>query len=300
MLFRPLPRAFSSPVLALLVLACGCGAEPDPASPAEAPSPARSPAAAPAAPKPTPVRSASDLRAIFDRLATTGFERGSCRKGGIRVEGVLVARPDVEVERDALIEALVHWDDGDALDPMHAAIVAGVLWDARVALPKPAAAPLGRLLVAVHQDVPSFEPLRCRSLKPVQAEGPLWNARGDVLALLARVHDGDQPRDAPGPSDIDYPRTAARAAMEAAIADAPVLEPAARAAFGDPDALHAVLKASLADLCTERTWKTNWRMRAADTGRSNASLLPLGQLQTGACDLLAQGVDPDLVTPRQD
>ena len=258
----------------------------------------------PEPPAPEPVSSADEVRALFQTLAdrplARGFERGSCRSGVLRIDGVAVARAAVPAERDALIDALQTWQDEPGLPPIPAAIVAGVLWDGRVALPRSAAEPIGQLLSTLHTEALDFEPLRCRKLKAVQDEGPLWNARGDVLALLARVHDGDAPRDAPGPDQIDYERTAGRAALDGAIDRAPDLETAGKAAFGDGDAIHAIHKATIADLCTERTWKTTWMLRAIDTGRIRASLLPLGQLQTGACELLEQGVDPDIVTPRQD
>ncbi len=295
-----------------LLCACGSSGPPaaDPASDATEEQEPTPPSDEPAPPPVEPVQSAADLQAMFQRLAARplalGFERGACRKGVIRVDGDPVAHgsdPAHPQEQAALIEALVSWEgsgETPGLDPVHAAIVAGVLWDARVALPRRAADPLGRLLVRLHDDPPATEALRCRKLKAVQEDGPLWNARGDVLALLARVHDGDTPRPAPGPDGVDYPRTAGRQALDAAMADVPALDPVGPAAFGDPDAIHAVTKDALADLCTERTWKTTWMLRAIDTGKKQASLLPMGQLQTGACELLEQGADPDVVTPRQD
>ncbi|MEZ4323520.1 MAG: hypothetical protein R3F61_39010 [Myxococcota bacterium] len=263
----------------LLLLSLGCST-PSPAPDAAhgtAPSPTPSASARPApAPVPEipPITDAAGLRAVL----ALPLERGSCREGKIRVEGktVLDAR---EPDAFALLLELVGTEPLD-----EAAVAVGVLWDTRTPLPAERADALVQTLVALH-GAPASELglLDCRKLKAVQGDGIVWNARGDGLALLAAMED----------------RPTVERAVAAYGSAVPEARDASLAAIGDADALHELDKRSLKQLCDGRTWETSWLLRAIDIGRHNGSLLPLGQMQTGACEMLARGVDPEVVTPRQ-
>jgi len=248
----------------LLILAC----VPAPPAPPGAP--------APSAPREAPKRIA-DLSAL-GRAVEGPLERGSCRKGALRVDGFVVLDAQDPAQQDLLIRSLEE-------QPLEVAAVAvGMLWDIRATLPGSAAQPLARTLAALHKaDAHSLDALRCRTLKSVQPDGMLWTVRGDALGLLARVENPH----------------AARTALDLAIDEVPELSAAGRTALGDPGAFHEVSKQSIRELCDGRTWHTTWLMRSLDINRPGGSLLPLGQLQTGACAMLAKGVDPNVVTPRQ-
>lgn len=229
-------------------------------------------------PAPAPVADRVEKDADVIAILGGALERGACRDGKVRVEGHVVIDAADPTHRDLLIARL----GSESLAA--AAVAASLLWDARTPLDGSHADAIGHTLLALHQaSVDDVQVLHCRSLKAVQGDGILWNARGDALALLAAVDD----------------REAATRALQAVQAEVPLLDDPGKAAFGDADAIHRISKESLRQLCAGRTWETTWMMRTLDIGKKNGSLLPLGQLSTGACELLAEGVDPDVVTPRQ-
>lgn len=233
----------------MLVLLLACSSPPVPP-----PEPAVPPAAEPRA-VPAPIADVAAATALL----SGPLEAGACRKGAVRSDGVV----RLDAKNPAHVPLLLGALDGPT---EAAALAAGVLWDARGAIPAERAPRLVETLLALHR-LDAFPAGRCRTLTPVEAEGMLWNARADLLALLAR----------------DTPEPARTQARDTLVAQLPELADPLKAAFGDEDAVTRLANSTLAELCAGRTWTTTWTLRAMDTGRPGASMAPLTAFENHKC-----------------
>ena len=229
------------------------------------PSPELPPAPEPVPPAVSEAVEVHDAAELAEALAGE-LELGSCRRGAVRVEGHIVAEVSRPAEQAWLRTLLRH----ESL-PV-AAIAAGVLFDGRVVLEGEDVAALGTVLRRLADAQPdALTSYRCRKLTGQRAEGRIWEARGDALAVLAWVED----------------EAAARRALEAAAEGHPELAEVGAAALGDAAAIERVTEKAFRQLCAERTWETSWMLRALDSGATKGSLRPLGMMSTGGCEYLA-------------
>ena len=135
-------------------------------------------------PAPAPVADRVEKDADVIAILGGALERGACRDGKVRVEGHVVIDAADPTHRDLLIARL----GSESLAA--AAVAASLLWDARTPLDGSHADAIGHTLLALHQaSVDDVQVLHCRSLKAVQGDGILWNARGWAPLLHIR-HPG--------------------------------------------------------------------------------------------------------------
>jgi hypothetical protein len=231
-----------------LLLACGT-APTVPDAPAPDPAPV-------VRPSPPEVTDAAALEAVLTSLD----EKGACRDGKLRVDGVVVLDADLPAHAELLVARV-------AAEPLQGAVVAiGLLWDARVALPSSSAPALAARLDELHAatEMPVYA---CRQLKTVRDEGLLWNARGDALALFSLIAD----------------KEASKAALAPVITKHPRLADPGAAALGDAEAYARLTQETYAQLCLGRTWETHWLLRSLDIARKGGSLEPLSRREAGPC-----------------